>query len=130
MVENEAVSVAEEIVNVEEVNNNATDSVDDTRHNPNDEHQKIVEQLNVTMLERKTSDCIMFKKVDKKTSKVQTDRVNDESKYFKSKNITKTNDLIEAASAWVAEQIRLKKSDYREKANLDGNAELKKMQRN
>ena len=78
----------------------------------------------------KNKDGIMFKKVDKKTSKVQRDRVNDESKYFKSKNITKTNDLIEAASAWVAEQIRLKKSDYREKANLDGNAELKKMQRN
>ena len=123
-------SVAEEIVNVKEVNNNATDSVDDTRHNLNDENQKIVERLNVTMLERKTSDGIMFEKVDKKTSKVQTGKVNDESKYFKSKNITKTNDLIEAASVWVAEQIRLKKNDYREKTDLDGNAELKKMQRN
>ena len=30
MVENETESVAEEIVNVEEVNNNVTDSVDDT----------------------------------------------------------------------------------------------------
>ena len=53
MVENEAVSVAEEIVNVEEMNNNATSSVDDTRHNLNDEHQKIVERLNVTMLNEK-----------------------------------------------------------------------------
>ena len=53
MVENEAVSVAEEIVNVEEMNNNATGSVDDTRHNLNDEHQKIVERLNVTMLNEK-----------------------------------------------------------------------------
>ena len=123
-------SVAEEIVNVKEVNNNATDSVDDTRHNLNDENQKIVERLNVTVLERKTSDGIMSEKVDKKTLKVETDRVNDESKYFKSKNITKTNDLIEAASVWVAEQIRLKKNDYREKTDLDGNAELKKMQRN
>ena len=38
MVENEVESVAEEIVNVEEVNNNVTDSVDDTRHTLNDEH--------------------------------------------------------------------------------------------
>ena len=57
----------------------------------------------------------MFKKVDKKTLKVQTDRVNEEIKYFKSKNITETNDLIKAASVWVAEQIELKKRDYREK---------------
>ena len=38
MVENEIGSVAEEIVNIEEVNNNIIDSVDDTRHNLNDEH--------------------------------------------------------------------------------------------
>ena len=57
----------------------------------------------------------MFKKVDKKTLKVQIDKVNDAIKYFKSKNITETNDLIKAASLWVAEQIGLKKRDYREK---------------
>ena len=66
------------------------------------------------MLEGKTSDGIMFKKVDKKILKVQTDRVNDAIKYFKSKNITKTN-LIEAASVRVAKQIGLKKREYREK---------------
>ena len=38
MVENENESVAEEIVNVEEVNNNVIDSVDDKRHTLNDEH--------------------------------------------------------------------------------------------
>ena len=43
----------------------------------------------------------------------------------KSKSITETNDLIKAASVWVAEQIGLKKRDSREKTNLDGNAELK-----
>ena len=47
----------------------------------------------------------MFKKVDKKTLKFQTDRVNDAIKYFKSKSITETNDLIKAANMWVAEQI-------------------------
>ena len=70
MVENEAESVAEEIVNVEEVNNNVIDSVDDTWHTLKDEHRKIVERLNQIMLEGKTSDDIMFKKVDKKTLKV------------------------------------------------------------
>ena len=79
------------------------------------------------MLEGKASDGIMFKKLDKKTLKVQTDRINDAIKYFKSKNITETNDLIKATSVWVAEQIGLKKRDYREKANLDANAQLKEM---
>ena len=50
MIENEVDSVAEEIVNVEEVNNNVIDSVDDTRHTLNDEHRKIVERLNELML--------------------------------------------------------------------------------
>ena len=73
MVENKVESVAEEIVNVEEVNNNVINSVDDTRHNLNNEHRKIVERLNEIMFEGKTSDGIMFKKVDKKTMKVQTE---------------------------------------------------------
>ena len=51
MVENEVESVVEEIINVEEVNNNVIESVDDASHNLNDEHQKIVERLNETMLE-------------------------------------------------------------------------------
>ena len=127
MVENEVESVAEEIVNVEEVNNNVIDSVDDTRHNLNDEHGKIVEQLNEIMLEGRTSDGIMFKKVDKKTLTVHIDRVNDAIKYFKSKNIKEMNELIKAASVWVAEKIGLKKRGYREKTNLDRNAELKEI---
>ena len=104
------------MVNVEEVNNNVMDSADNTRHNLNDEDRKIVERFNEIMLEGKTSDGIMFKKVDKKTLKVETDRVNDAIKYFKTKYITETNDLIKAASVWVAEQIGLKKRDYREKS--------------
>ena len=125
--ENEAESVAEEIVNVEKTNNNVRGSVDDTRHNLNDEHRKIVERLNEIMLEGKTSDDIMFEKVDKKTLKVQTDRANDAIKYFKGKNIIETNDLIKAASGWVAEQIGSKKRDHRKKTNLDGKADLKEM---
>ena len=57
----------------------------------------------------------MFWEAGKKTLKIPTDRVNDAIKYFKSKNSTEMNDLIKAASAWVAEQIGLKKRDYREK---------------
>ena len=113
--ENEAESVAEEIVNVEKTNNNVRGSVDDTRHNLNDEHRKIVERLNEIMLEGKASDGIMFKKVDKKTLKVETDRVNDAIKYYKSKNTTEANDLIKAASVCGVEQIRLKKRNYTEK---------------
>ena len=79
------------------------------------------------MLEGKTSDGIIFKKLDKKKLKVQTDRVNDTIKYFKSKSITETNDLIKVASLCIAEQIGLKKRDYREKKDLDGNAELKEI---
>ena len=67
MAENKTESVAEQIVNVEEVNNNVIDSVDDTRHNLNDEHRKIVEQLNEIMLEGKARDGIMLTKVVKKT---------------------------------------------------------------
>ena len=115
MVENEVESVAEDIVNEEEVNNNVIGSVDGTRHTLSDEHGKIVERLNEIILEGKISDGIMFKKVDKKILKIQTDRVNDAIKYFKSKNITETNDLIKAASVWVAEQIGLKKRECREK---------------
>ena len=127
MIQKEVESAAEEIVNVEEVNNNVIDSVDDTTHNLNDEHRKIVERLNEIMSEGKASDGIMFKKEDKKTLKVQIDRVNDAIKNFKSKNITETNYLIKDTSVQVAEQTGLKKRDYREKANLDGNVELKKL---
>ena len=62
MVENEVEPVAEEIGNVEEVDNNVTDSADDTRHTLNDEHRKIVERLNEIMLKGKTSDGIKTKR--------------------------------------------------------------------
>ena len=43
----------------------------------------------------------MFKKVDKRVLKVQTDRVYEAIKYLKSKSITETNNLIKATSVWV-----------------------------
>ena len=65
------------------------------------------------MVGGRTGDGIMFKKVDKKVLKVQTDRVNEAIKQLKSKSITETNYLIRAASAWVAERIGLKKAEHR-----------------
>ena len=50
---------------------------------------------------RKTSDGIMFQKVEKKTLKLKTDRVNEAIRYFKIENITETNDLIKSASVCV-----------------------------
>ena len=44
----------------------------------------------------------------------------------KPKSITETNDLIKAAIVWVAEQIGSKKTDYKEKTNLNGNAEWRR----
>ena len=87
----------------------------DTEGDVSEEHQVIVEQLKKIMVKGRTGDGIMFKKVDKKVLKVQTDRVNDAIKYLKSKSITETNNLIRAASVWVAEQIGLKKAEHRKK---------------
>ena len=67
------------------------------------------------MVEGRTGDGIMIKKVDKKVLKVQTDRVNEAIKYLKSKSITETNKLIRTASVWVAERIGLKKPEHRKK---------------
>ena len=47
--------------------------------------------------------------------KAQTDRINEAIKYLKNKNITETNNLIRAASVWVAERIALKKTEHRKK---------------
>ena len=63
------------------------------------EPQVIVEQLKKIMVEGRTGDDIMFKKVDKKVLNVQADRVNDFAiKYINSKSITETNNLIRAGS--------------------------------
>ena len=80
-----------------------------------EEHQAIVKKLKKIMVKERTSDGIMFKKVEKKVLKVQTDRVNEAIKYSKSKSIAKTNNLIRAASVSLAEQMRLKKVKHRKK---------------
>ena len=93
----------------------AEDSMGDTEGDLSEEHQVIVEQLKKIMVEGRTGDDIMFKKVDKKVLKVQTDTVNEAIKYLKSKSITETNNLIREASVWVSEQIGSKKAEHRKK---------------
>ena len=68
-----------------------------------EQHQAIVKQLKKIMVKGRTSNDIMFKKMYKKVLKVQIDRLNEAIKHLKSKSITETNNLIRAASAWVAE---------------------------
>ena len=65
------------------------------------------------MVEGKAGDDIMFRKVDKKVLKFQTDRFNEAIKYLKTKNFTEINYLIKTASVWVEERIGLKKAEYR-----------------
>ena len=71
---------------------------------------QILEQLKRIMMEGRTGYGIIFKKVNKKVLKVQTDRINELINYLKNKSITETNDLIRAASVWVAGRIGLKKA--------------------
>ena len=106
---------AETVEMLREEMNDAEDSIGDTEGDLSKEHWTIVEQLKKIMVEGRTCNDIMFKKVDKKVLKVQTGRVSKAIKYLKSKSITKMNNLIRAASVWVAEQIGLKKAEHRKK---------------
>ena len=81
-----------------------------------EEHRAIVEQLKKIMVEGRTGNGILFKKLDKNVLQVQTDRVSEVIKYLKTKSITEKNNLIRAAIVWVAEQKGLKKTDHRKKS--------------
>ena len=75
----------------------------------------IVKRLREVLVERKTCQSIIFRKVGRKLLKVQVERVNEAFKYLESKSITETNNLIVAASVLVAEQLGLKKVEHRKK---------------
>ena len=111
----DAETVENDVGAAEDEIHDAEDSMGDTEGDLSEEHQVIVEQLKKIMVEGRTGDDIMFKKVDKKVLKVQTDTVNEAIKYLKSKSITETNNLIRAASVWVSEQIGSKKAEHRKK---------------
>ena len=76
------------------------------------------------MVGEKTSDEMMFKKMEKKVLKVQTGKVIEATKYLKSKRIAKTINLIRAASVLKAERMRWKKAEYRKRKNQGKNIEL------
>ena len=61
----------------EEERNDAEDSIGDTEDDMNEKHRIIVEKLKEIMREGRTCDGIMFKKLDKKVLKVQTDRISE-----------------------------------------------------
>lgn len=76
------------------------------------------DQLKKIRVEGRIGNVILFKKVDKKVSKVQRNRVSEVIKYLKCKSITERNNFIRAASVWVAERIGLKKSEHKKKNEL------------
>ena len=73
------------------------------------ENKQIVDRLKQIILQGRTNDGNLFKKVNKRSLRAQTERVNSVMKFVKTKNITETRKLINAASVWVADQMGLKK---------------------
>ena len=80
-----------------------------------EEYRVIVEQLKEIMVGGRIREVIMFRIVDKKVLKTRTDRVNGAIKYFKSKSMAETKNVIRAPSVWVAEWIRSKKAEHANK---------------
>ena len=123
--QNEIVNEETEVRNDQEDDNYQVDDTDVIRHDVNEaetndveidqEQRQIVEQLTEIMAEGRTTEGIMFKKVDKKTLRCKTEEVNGAIKFMKTSNITQTNSQIRAAGVWVAEQLGLKKITFRKK---------------
>ena len=81
----------------------------------NESQREITESLREIMREKKTAEGLFFKKVDKSRLKIQVQKVNQVIHNIPTRNITETNDLIRAATVWVAEQLGIKKVEFREK---------------
>ena len=99
--------------------NDAEDNTGNTEGDLSEEHRANVKQLKEIMVEKRTDAGIMFEKVYKKVLNVQTDRVNEATKYLKSKCTTEMNKLIRAKYVRVAEMIGLKKAEHRDKIIQD-----------
>ena len=67
----ETEAVETDVRTVEEKMNNGDDSIGDNEGDSSEEFQTIIEQLEGIMVEGRTGDGFMFKKVDKKFLKVQ-----------------------------------------------------------
>ena len=79
----DADTVEIDVWTVQEEIHDTEDSSSDPEVDLSEEHQMIVEQLKKIMLEGRTGNGIMFKKVDKKVLKVQADRVDEAITYLK-----------------------------------------------
>ena len=110
---------------VEEELGDVRDSLSSTVVCLDEDNLLIVNRLKGILAERKTCQGIIFKKVGRKLLKVQAERVNEALKYLESKSITEANNLIVAASVWVAEQLGLKKVSIGRNMNHFGNGGLK-----
>ena len=84
----DAETVETDVGTVEEEINDAEDNIGDTEGDLSEQHRAIVEQLKKIIVEGRTGDDIMFKKVDKKILNVQRNEVNEAIKYLKNKSIT------------------------------------------
>ena len=67
----ETEAVETDVRTVEEKMNNGDDSIGNNEGDSSEEFQTIIEQLKGIMVEGRTDDDFMFKKVDKKVLKVQ-----------------------------------------------------------
>ena len=99
--------------------NDAEDNTGNTEGDLSEVHRANVKQLKEIMVGKRTGDGIMFEKVDNKVLNVQTDRVNEATKYLKSKCTTEMNKLIRAKNVRVEEMIGLKKAEHRDKIIQD-----------
>ena len=72
------------------------------------EEQLIIDEVKALMAQGETNNNIMFKIVDQKRLSEETLKVNGAIKHLVTVDITQTNNLIKAASLWVAKQLGLK----------------------
>jgi len=86
------------IENVEEESADVEHSLDDTEDNICEETGMIVEQLKKIIVEKKSSEGIIFNKVGRMVLKAQVDRVNEAVKYLNSNTIAEINSLVVATS--------------------------------
>ena len=94
--------------------NHAENSISDIEGDQSKEYWTTVEQLQEIMVEGRTDDAIMFKKVDKKVLKVQTDRINDSIKYLKSKKHCRNKQFDQGCNCVGGRKDRIKKSKEQE----------------
>ena len=87
--------------------------------------KQIIDQLKQIIIERKTSDAILFKKVGKKSLRIQTERVNSAIRFVKTNKITGKNDIINATIVWVAQHMGLKKLRINQRKEPRWKAKLK-----